>query len=615
MQRIMRHDTILISFIAIGLLSWVVIWWALSAQPPRVTIDLTNPLLAEGTLGSDPEGVWLTGNTQVAADRFVDTPWRALHWRWRHASGLPLPVQLQLESRQISADASTQWRVVHLLMPTVRHHTLLDIQSGTYTVAGDSRNLGVMVTQLQVERLPTSPWQLFFVVCDYWILIGAAWLWLWRGREIGAVVLVIVSFVYLAMLIQEAASGFANASLWLDHNSRYILSALMVCFAWVERGRRVVALAPSGRRFGLDVMRAVAIVCVVIAHSTPLFFEEWNRVRDIFKWFVNLGSIGVDMFFALSGYLIGAILLRALDQFNDPAVLKRFLMRRWLRTLPAAYVSAIVVWFIAAPKDIFDYFASILFVGSVNPFRFSNEMNFWWSLSIEELFYVLFPVVLFLLIKKIPQQRAFIMTIGIVAGIGLLSRMLLIWYLQYSPIDYGQKISHISYANLDSMVWGIILQLIRRQHADWFVRLSNIGFAPGALVFTTGVVLLLDPLRWEHLTILSCHILVTVGAVLMIPAFESIKTLGWNHIDRIVTWIALISYSLYLYNCIIGFFAVGNYGSASSWEMLAYSLTVYFGLTVILSALSYYLVEAPVLRWRDAHFPDQQSQNQSLSHR
>jgi peptidoglycan/LPS O-acetylase OafA/YrhL len=522
-------------------------------------------------------------------------------------------VQLQLESRQISADASPQWRVVHLLMPTVRHHTLLDIQSGTYHVAGDSRNLGVMVTQLQVERLPTSPWQMFLVVCDYWLLIGAAWLWLWRGRWVGVGVLLFVSSVYLAMLLQETASGFANPSLWLDHNSRSILSALMVCFAWVQRGRRVVALAPSGRRFGLDVMRAVAIVCVVIAHSTPLFFEEWNSVRDIFKWFVNLGTIGVDIFFALSGYLIGAILWRSLAQFNNPAVLKRFLMRRWLRTLPAAYVSAIVIWFIAAPKNILDYLASILFVGAVNPFRFSYEMNYWWSLSIEELFYVLFPIVLFGLMKKLPPQRAFLITIGIVAGIAFISRMLLIWYLPYSPIDYGQRISHINYASLDSMVWGIILQLVRRQRADWFVRLSNIGFAPGAIVFLTGVVLLLDPFRWELATIFFCHIFITVGAVLMIPAFESINTLGWTYIDRIVSWIALISYSLYLYNCIIGIFAVGHYGYASSWGMLAHSLTVYFGLTVILSALSYYLVEAPVLRWRDAHFPDQQIQNQRLS--
>ena len=181
----MRHNAILISFIAIGLLSWVVIWWALSAQPAQVTIDLTNPLLTEGTLGSDPEGVWFTGNTQVAVDRFADTPWRVLHWRWRQASGLPLPVQLQLESRQFSTDATSQWRVVRLLMPTARQHTLFDIQSGTYNVAGDSRNLGVIVARLQVERLATAPWWLFLVVGDYWLLIGAMLLWLWRGRWVG----------------------------------------------------------------------------------------------------------------------------------------------------------------------------------------------------------------------------------------------------------------------------------------------------------------------------------------------------------------------------------------------------------------------------------------------
>jgi hypothetical protein len=72
-ERITWQYTVFIAFIAIGLCSWGILWWAFSSQPLQVPIDLTNPLVTQGTLGNDPEGVWLTGNTQVVVNRFVDT--------------------------------------------------------------------------------------------------------------------------------------------------------------------------------------------------------------------------------------------------------------------------------------------------------------------------------------------------------------------------------------------------------------------------------------------------------------------------------------------------------------------------------------------------------------
>jgi peptidoglycan/LPS O-acetylase OafA/YrhL len=607
-QRIVRQDITSFAFVAIGLLSLLAIWWAFAYQPTQVAINVSNPMIAQGTLGRDPEGVWFTGDTQINSNRFGNTPWRAMQWRWRQAPGTPLVAKVQLAAVQLIIPVTESWRVVHILMPSSVAQIPLIVQSTTVRVPGDSRDLGVIMGYLTVHRLMAPPWWIYMVVGDYGVLIVMAALWLWRGRWLGVIALVLMSVLYLAMVIQETASGFANPTLWLDHNSRYVLSAMAGLFTLAQRQRVVVALTPRGRLFGLDIMRAVAITGVVIAHSTPLFFEEWSTVRDIFKWFVGLGGIGVDIFFALSGYLIGAILLRAVAQFNQAHILKRFLMRRWLRTLPAAYVSAIMIWFIAAPQNIPDYITSMFFMGAINPLRFSGELTYWWSLAIEEIFYLVFPIMLFLLIKKFPQHQAFLLTIGIMIGVSWVSRIILIAYLAYSPVDYGLRINHISYANLDLMVLGIVLQLIRQQRPDWFVRLSHIGFAPGAVVFVTGVILLLDPLRWELVTIVTCHLLITIGSVLMIPACESLVTLGWRRIDDMVRWIALISYSLYLYNCLVAIFVFQRYGAAMSWEMVGWSLTLYFGLTVLLSALSYYLIEAPVMRWRDVHYADRDAQ-------
>jgi len=595
-QRITRQNAIFFAFVAIGLLSWLVIWWSFLHQTTQISLVLHDQFIAQGTLGSDPEWVWFTGNTQIVVNRFGDTPWRAMQWRWRQAPGTPLTVQLQLARLHAAIPATVPWRVVHLLMPTDQHLPLLDVQSATVRPAGDSRNLGVIMSYLRIIPLDSNPWWPGFVASDYFLLLGVAAIWLYRGRWLGVGAFVVLCSVYGAMVLQEVSRGFAQPSLWLDRDSRYILCLLMVGFAWFQRKRHVDSLAPQGRRFGLDVMRAVAILCVVVAHSTRLFFIEWASTRDVFKWFVNIGAIGVDIFFALSGYLIGAILLRALARFDDFAVVKRFLARRWLRTLPAAYVSAVVVWFVAPPKHIFDYFASILFVGLFNPWHFSTELTFWWSLSAEELFYLLFPLLLFLLIKKHPRGRSFALTIAIFAGFAMLSRVILAWALPFAIIDNMQ---YVSYACLDAMVWGILLQWLRHQYPDWFVRLSHIGFAPGAVVFASGIALLLDPLRWVEITLFGCHILIVIGAVLMIPAMESLKTLGWRGLDRVVAWIAVVSYSAYLYNAMMSDWVLHRFGPATSWSMLGQSLLLYFGLTFGASALSYYLVEAPVLRWRD----------------
>ena len=613
MQRIMRHNAILISFIAIGLLSWVVIWWALSAQPAQVTIDLTNPLLTEGTLGSDPEGVWFTGNTQVAVDRFADTPWRVLHWRWRQASGLPLPVQLQLESRQFSTDATSQWRVVRLLMPTARQHTLFDIQSGTYNVAGDSRNLGVIVARLQVERLATAPWWLFLVVGDYWLLIGAMLLWLWRGRWVGVCAVLVFSTVYVALIMQEALNGFGYLTIWLDRGGR--MGAVLLMGWWVWRRLQSVPVIDipvqqGVRRFGLDVMRSVAVLCVVWTHFTPLLFAEWSGNRDVFKWLIYIGPVGVDIFFALSGYLIGGIVLRTITNFNEFAVVRNFWMRRWLRTLPAAYVSAVVVWFVAAPTDVWSYLASILFVGTINPAQMTKELLFWWSLATEEVFYLLLPMLVYIVIKKYPAVRAFMISIAVIGGIAIVARAVL---LMVSDEQLWRNINLAPYARLDSMVWGVLIVWVRNYRPQWFTRLVQSGFAPGTVILAAGVTLLVDQQRWDAVAMFVGHTVVVIGASLLIPVCESLPPFRWELLNRICRSIALVSYSAYLYHGMMVTMLERWLGAATSWPMLLGVMLMYMLAVFGVATVSYLLVEAPVLRWRNAHFPDQKIQNQRLS--
>ncbi len=100
------------------------------------------------------------------------------------------------------------------------------------------------------------------------------------------------------------------------------------------------------RVFGLDIVRSIAIIMVVLSHSLWLLkpLERYHLFGKIFPVMVGLfplfGMLGVDLFFALSGFLIGNILIKIYlnSQVFDFKVLRLFWIRRWFRTLPNYYL-------------------------------------------------------------------------------------------------------------------------------------------------------------------------------------------------------------------------------------------------------------------------------------
>ena len=98
------------------------------------------------------------------------------------------------------------------------------------------------------------------------------------------------------------------------------------------------------RAFGPDLIRATAITLVLVAHTFPgkqFSIVSWGRVY--------FGHLGVELFFLLSGYLIGGILLKELfsHRLETPGDLFRFWKRRWFRTLPNYYLFLLIFLLIA----------------------------------------------------------------------------------------------------------------------------------------------------------------------------------------------------------------------------------------------------------------------------
>jgi peptidoglycan/LPS O-acetylase OafA/YrhL len=161
-------------------------------------------------------------------------------------------------------------------------------------------------------------------------------------------------------------------------------------------------MSENKRIFGLDLLRTGAIFCVVYGHGYYLI-EGTSLGNLIPKEIYNLPVFdGVSIFFVLSGFLIGRILLRTVlkENFNGRMLIE-FWIRRWFRTLPNYFfiLSILVIYsfiFVNQPLEdqpvhLYRYFSFTQNLTSPHPNFFPEA----WSLSVEEWFYLCIPIPLY----------------------------------------------------------------------------------------------------------------------------------------------------------------------------------------------------------------------------
>lgn len=234
------------------------------------------------------------------------------------------------------------------------------------------------------------------------------------------------------------------------------------------------SVSDKHRLNGLDTLRAIAIIIVLIYHYKVVVSRE-----NLFGFISSLGWAGVDLFFVLSGYLIGNQILSALSKGKDFS-LKLFYIRRFLRTLPNYYVVlALYLLFpvalggtATAPLWSFLTFTQNLGLGPGDTFTHS------WSLCIEEQFYLVFPVVALLIASS---RRS----IGI-AWTALIGAMLLAMFLRgftwythgeenISARSFMEHIYYSSFTRFDELLPGVAIALLKNFHPTLYATLLRRG--------------------------------------------------------------------------------------------------------------------------------------------
>jgi peptidoglycan/LPS O-acetylase OafA/YrhL len=158
----------------------------------------------------------------------------------------------------------------------------------------------------------------------------------------------------------------------------------------------------SGRVDALDGLRALALLLVLLFHLTPDHNSNHGLRSIVFK-IADIGWSGVDLFFVLSGFLITGILLRAKASNSS---FSNFLMRRFLRILPAYYLALCII-FLFVPVVLRSYPIPSMSAQAPYWFYFSNlfestpdlggdvTVGHLWSLAIEIQFYLIWPLVVY----------------------------------------------------------------------------------------------------------------------------------------------------------------------------------------------------------------------------
>ncbi len=328
-------------------------------------------------------------------------------------------------------------------------------------------------------------------------------------------------------------------------------------------------------RAHIDGLRAVAVLPVVLFHSGAQIFSG--------------GYVGVDVFFVISGYLITGIIA---EEIRDGRFsLAQFYERRIRRIFPALMavmaVTAVAAVCLLLPDDLLAFsrslVATVFFVSNVFFWRETGYFDgpaetkpllHTWSLAVEEQFYIVFPVVLFLVYRYAPRWRNALILIGALGSFALS-----VWGVRYEPgfTFYMAPTRAWELLAGSMLALGMVPTLRKGVVRELAAALGLVLIAVAVFAFTKktpfpGVAALLPVL----------------GAVLVIHAGEGTlagRLLSW----RPVVFIGLISYSLYLWHwpiiVFIDYYRIERI--AGWWTVLV------VGASILAAWLSWRFVEQP----------------------
>jgi len=346
------------------------------------------------------------------------------------------------------------------------------------------------------------------------------------------------------------------------------------------------------RIFGFDLLRVVAIFCVIHGHGRHLLN---GTLLEKFPW-INLPH-GVDIFFVLSGFLIGYSFIVNANKTNNRLTFinsQNFWKRSFLRILPNYYV-LLIINYIFVNEGILngstEKFNILLFFTFTQNLFYPFYDFFWesWSLATQVWFYLLFPVIL-MSFGKIFKLKYSIIIISLFFLIIPIIYRISISSLEYDSFWWDVNFRKVAISRIDCIFYGVIAAWVRFYYKELWNKYAIQSFIIGFLLF---LFIVYTP-KEQNLTYLNIFYLSTspIYISLWFPLIDKLKDTK-SLIGRLITHISILSYAMYLINLMVIQILDKHYADMlSSQASLKYLF--YWMTTIVFSYLLYILIEWPI---------------------
>jgi peptidoglycan/LPS O-acetylase OafA/YrhL len=391
------------------------------------------------------------------------------------------------------------------------------------------------------------------------------------------------------------------------------------CLIFISKKNRLIK---NERIIGLDILRAISILMVVFAHSfhilTPLtklgYFSAITQEPD--NKLMNLGILGVELFFVLSGFLIGGILMRLAieEEHFSLKVISQFWKRRWMRTLPNYWlfltISIMVYHLMNRCPFEAKYLQAYIFTQNFLHPNTCCPYPEGWSLSIEEWFYFSLPVVMYLsfrIFKRTSKKKHLL-----IIFLSYLVVFFLIRFINaFDPIngpDPDEGIRKVVVFRLDAVMYGVIIAYFTKFYPAALHRIRK-GLFAISILGTASIFYLLARYNFAFRapSVYPVRVLTNGFLYFFLPLFLSFSlpfVAGARDIKnraarKAITHISKISYSMYLTHyslLLLALFLPMAHGKTPE-IVLCY---VGYWITVLaLASLAYKFFELPIMKLRD----------------
>ena len=381
-----------------------------------------------------------------------------------------------------------------------------------------------------------------------------------------------------------------TASLKARHDVSPSARILAVC----RKGAHELLNPPVGNVPGLDALRSLAIILVVSGHYYGEFSDAQGITLAIGRFpFFYFAWTGVDLFFVLSGYLIGRQLWRELT-VRSTINIPRFLLKRGLRIWP--YYFVFVAWSISiSPKPISKFLPDLFFLSNYFPGAVAGT----WSLSTEEQFYIFVPVLLCAVSFLTSAKRQFLVIVGLLVASPFIRYLTLSAYHGEVTHDVGVRVIQLPFhTHADGLLAGLLLSWISVLKPD---HLKPLPFLRNLIWPTLLVVVGLLLRSLDRIFGLSALALIFSGMTLFVLRDRSaLRKLFNKHIFYLTS---RLSYGMYLNHFPVLSFAVPLLVAARISNktyvnfFIGYPLMVFASMAV--AAATFILIESPFLQLRE----------------